>query len=283
MPFDLDVTLCCGQVFRWSKLGDWWFGVVGDKAFRIRQVENALEFAGVDEDFVARYFGLDEDLQGICESAAKDAYAKAAFRRFWGLRLVRQDVWECLASYICATYKSIAAIKRMLNCLAEKFGEKKVFDGKDFFAFPSADALAKSTEKALAACGLGYRAKYLLETSKLVVSKQFELENLARLPYLQARSALCMLPGVGLKVADCVLLFSVGRLEAFPVDVWVRRVMLNHYAKELPAELAAKLAKQESLSNTGYVKLSEFARGYFGEYAGYVQEYLYHYERMHVC
>ncbi len=100
------------------------------------------------------------------------------------------------------------------------------------------------------------------------------------MPYEQAKKELATLPGVGLKVADCILLFSLGKLEAFPVDVWMRRVILNHYAKELPNELVQKISKQDSLSNGEYAKLNEFGRNYFGEYAGYAQEYLYHYERM---
>ena len=243
--------------------------MVRDTVLKVSQSGGKLEFEGADEEFVGRYFSLDHDLKHIRESIGRDLYAQAAFGEFWGLRLIRQDLWECLASYICATYKSIAAIKGMLNCLAKQFGEVVVFEGREFFTFPTAEKLANASEGELADCGLGYRAKYLLETSKLVASKSFELERLGQLPYLQARKELCTLPGVGLKVADCVLLFSLGRLEAFPVDVWGKRVILNHYAK------------QESLSNGVYVKLSEFGRSYFGKYAGYAQEYLYHYERMH--
>jgi len=280
--FDLDVTLCCGQVFRWERKGSWWYGVVRDQVFKVRQVDGELECAGVDDVFLRSYFGLDHDLKEISEKISKDSYIRNALRRFWGLRIVRQDPWECLISYICATYKNIAAIKRMLHELSRKFGEKTVFDGCEFHAFPAPEKLAGATEKALGECGLGYRARYVLETSKKIASKTFELEQLRQLPYAQAKRELCALPGVGLKVADCVLLFSLDRLDAFPVDVWMRRVLLNHYAEKLPNELVQKLSKQESLSNSDYAKLNEFGRSYFGEYAGYAQEYLYHYERMQV-
>jgi N-glycosylase/DNA lyase len=280
VAFNLDVTLCCGQVFRWDKRGDWWYGVVGDRVFKIRQTNTELEFGNADEKFVKNYFGLDDDLQKIRDKIGKDDYIKTALREFWGLRIVRQDPWECLTSYICATYKSIAAIKQMLLKLSKKFGEKMTLDGYDFCTFPTPEKLAKTTESGLAACGLGYRAKYVLETSKKIYKGDFDLEGLRKMPYQQAKKELLGLSGVGLKVADCVLLFSLGKLDAFPVDVWVKRALLRHYAEHFPDAFIKRIANQESLSNSEYERLNEFGRNYFGEYAGYAQEYLYHYERM---
>jgi N-glycosylase/DNA lyase len=279
VPFYLDVTLCCGQVFRWDKVGDWWFGVAGGRAFKVRQKGNKIEYANVDEVFLERYFGLDVDLQRISDNVNKDEHIAKALNQFWGLRLIRQEPWECLISYICATYKSIPAIKHMLNKLAAKFGEPLELEGKKFFTFPKAERLATASEVSLGECGLGYRAKYLLATSKRVCNG-FDLEGLKRLPYVDAKKALMDLPGVGAKVADCVLLFSLGKLEAFPVDVWVKRVVLNHYADKLEPELLSRLRTREGLSCGDYERLNGFGRGYFGEFAGYAQEYLYHYERM---
>jgi N-glycosylase/DNA lyase len=279
-PFYLDVTLCCGQVFRWDKMGDWWYGVAGDKVFKVCQVGNKFEYANVDRKFVETYFGLDENLEKIADSVRKDRHVAKALKEYWGLRLIRQDPWECLISYICATYKSIAAIKHMLNNIAQKFGEKITFDGKDFYTFPTCQKLAKATEQELESCGLGYRAKYAQATSKRICEENFDLQRLKKKPYEEAKAALMDLPGVGAKVADCVLLFSLGKTEAFPVDVWVKRVVMNHYSEKLPSDLAKKLSTMDSLSSGDYKKLNEFGRAYFGQYAGYAQEYLYHYERM---
>jgi N-glycosylase/DNA lyase len=160
-----------------------------------------------------------------------------------------------------------------------KFGEKKAFDGLDFYAFPTVDKLAFASENELRDCGLGYRAGYVQETAKKIHESKIQLESLKTMPYLDARKALAELPGVGLKVADCVLLFSLEKMEAFPVDVWVKRAILNHYADQLPELLAKKLLTHHSLSNSEYEKLNAFGRSYFGKYAGYAQEYLYHYER----
>jgi N-glycosylase/DNA lyase len=258
VPFNLDITLCCGQVFRWEKKVGWWYGVVGGKVFKIRQVNAELEFANADEKFIENYFGLCDDLQKIRAKIGRDEHIRKAIRELWGLRVVRQDPWECLISYICATYKSIAAIKNMLLRFSKKFGEKMPFDGCDFYIFPTPEKLAKTTESNLMECGLGYRAKYVLETSKKIVDNDFDLEGLRKMPYQQAKKELTGFPGVGLKVADCILLFSLGKHEAFPVDVWVKRAILKHYAAQFPNAFIKKISTQESFSNAGYEKLNEF-------------------------
>jgi N-glycosylase/DNA lyase len=222
---------------------------------------------------------LNDDLEQISRCIGRDDYVRKALRRFEGLRIVRQEPWECLISFICATYKSIAAIELMLSKLSKKFGEKKTFDGLDFYTFPTVGKLAFASENALRECGLGYRAKYVQAAAKKIYEEKIELESLKTLPYLEARKMLIEFPGVGLKVADCVLLFSLEKLEAFPVDVWIKRVILNHYANQLPESLVKKLSTHDSLSNSEYEKLNAFGRSYFGKYAGYAQEYLYHFER----
>jgi N-glycosylase/DNA lyase len=279
VPFDLDFSLCCGQVFRWKKNGDWWYGVVGENIFKIHQFNGNLEVEGVNEDFVRNYFGLNDDLAQISRCIAKDPHIRKALKRFEGLRLVRQEPWACLIGFICSIYKNIAAIEQMLQRLSEKYGEKRRFDDLDFYLFPTMEKLANSTEDNLKECGLGFRAKYVLATAKKIRDENLNLQNMKNLPYLEARKKLLECPGVGLKVADCVLLFSLNKMEAFPVDVWVKRVILNHYADKFPPELVDKMRSHNSLANGEYLKIGEFARNYFGAYAGYAQEYLYHFER----
>lgn len=279
VSFDLDFTLCCGQVFRWTKKDDWWFGVVKDRVVKIRQVGSKLEFENTSEDFVRKYFGLDDDLEKIADSIGKDDYIRKALKQFKGLRIIRQDPWECLISFTCATYKSIAAIKHMLNNIAKKYGEKVVFDGLEFYTFPTIEKLAIASENSLQECGLGYRAKYIHNLSRKIRDEKINLEVLKSMPYMEAKKYLVTFPGVGFKVADCVMLFSLEKLEAFPVDVWVKRVMLRRYSHCFSDVYVKKLSSHGSLSNSEYEKLSLFAREYFGAFAGYAQEYLYHYER----
>jgi N-glycosylase/DNA lyase len=279
VPFDLDFSLCCGQVFRWQKVDGWWYGVVGENVVKICQCGAELKFENVNADFVRTYFGLNDNLEEIGQCIARDDNVRLALRKFEGLRIVRQLPWECLISFICATYKSITAIELMLKKLSMKYGEKQVFDGCDFYAFPTVEKLANASENGLRECGLGYRAKYVQATAKKIQNENINLEDLKNLPYLEARKKLLELSGVGLKVADCVLLFSLKKMEAFPVDVWVKRAVLNHYANQLPEPFVKKLQSHNSLTNGEYEKIGAFARTYFGAYAGYAQEYLYHYER----
>lgn len=279
VPFDLDFSLCCGQVFRWQKIGGWWYGVVGENVVKVRQCGVKLELEGVGEEFVQNYFGLNDNLQEIGQYIARDDFIRQALQRYEGLRIVRQVPWECLISFICATYKSIAAIELMLKKISTKYGKKQVFNDMDFYNFPTVECLANASENGLRECGLGYRAKYVQVTAQKILNEKINLEDLKTKPYLEARKILLEFPGVGLKVADCVLLFSLEKREAFPVDVWVKRVILNHYANLLPEPFVTKLKNHNSLTNSEYLKIGEFARDYFGAYAGYAQEYLFHYER----
>lgn len=280
-PFDLDLTLCCGQAFRWDKKGDWWYGVVGDTVFKVRQRRDQLEFENADEAFVRKYFGLNDNLPGILSQISKDKHIEEAINRFRGLRILRQDPRECLISYICATFKNIAAIKRMLLRLSSKFGERILLDGHTFFIFPTPAKLAKTSLRDLMECELGYRAKYVSQTAMKVWKNNYELERLKKMSYDQAKEELLSFPGVGAKVADCVLLFSLEKLEAFPVDVWIRRAVLRHYAGHFPREFIDRISCEKSPSSSEYRRLNLFGREYFGKYAGYAQEYLYHYERTH--
>jgi N-glycosylase/DNA lyase len=279
VAFDLDFSLCCGQVFRWRKINGWWYGVVGEHVIKIRQCGAQLEFENIHREFVQNYFGLNDDLAKIKSCVGKDDYIRSALQRFEGLRIVRQLPWECLISFICATYKNIAAIELMLKKLSIKYGEKQIFDSLEFYTFPTIDRLANASENGLQECGLGYRAKYVQKTARKILDETINLEDLKTLPYLEGRKVLLEFSGVGFKVADCVLLFSLEKMEAFPVDVWVKRVILTHYTNQLPAETVKKMQNRSSLTNNEYQKIGDFARSYFGQYAGYAQEYLFHFER----
>jgi N-glycosylase/DNA lyase len=280
-PFNLDFTLGCGQAFRWNKRGEWWYCVVREKVFKIRQSDNKLEFENADISFVKDYFGLRDDLPEIFSNITKDKHIRAAVKKFKGLRILSQDPWECLVSYICATYKNIPAIRQMLFNLSKKFGDKTIFDGLDFYTFPTPAKLAEVNMKELAECGLGYRARYISETAKMVHENGFRLEDLRKTSYEKARKEMLDFLGVGLKAADCVLLFSSGKLEAFPVDVWIKRIIIKHYASHFPTGFIMKISSKNSLTNSEYERLNLFGRSYFGNYAGYAQEYLYHFERTH--
>ena len=281
-PFSLEYTLECGQAFRWDKIGDWWYGIIGEGVVKIRQVDDRLLFQAseaIDDRFIARYFRLDDDLPNILSQINKDEHIGRAVQSLYGLRILRQDPWECLASYICATYVNIPAIRRMIFNLSKRFGKEITFDGRVFYTFPKPGDLVNTSTRELQRCGLGFRAKRFLETSKIVYSEEVDLEALKKRSYEKAKRELLALPGVGHKVADCVLLFSMEKLEAFPVDIWMRRIILEAYPHFFKKSFVKKILEKRSISSYEYEKISSFGRRYFGKYAGYAQEYLFHFRR----
>ncbi len=282
-PFNLERTLNCGQLFRWQKLGDWWYGVVADRVIKIKQRSEGLIFQIFPETpnqvFIDNYLRLDDDLPSILSEISKDEHMRKAIDLFCGLRICRQEPWECLISYICATYKNIPAIKKMVNSIAQRFGTKLTFDGYDFYAFPKQNDLAQACPKDLRSCGLGFRAERVLQTAKLVDSGEISLESLKSIEYGDARRKLLSLPGVGQKVADCVLLFSLEKLEAFPIDVWMKRAATTIYTSHFDSSFIKRVSSKSSLTTTEYGVIGSFGREYFGRYAGYAQEYLFHFLR----
>jgi N-glycosylase/DNA lyase len=283
VPFSLEHTLCCGQLFRWKKLDDWWYGVVADRVVKIKQCGDTLMFQVFPETqnqgFVENYLRLDDYLPSIVSEINKDKHMKKAINLFYGLRLSRQEPWECLISYICATYKSIPAIKKMVNSISKCFGEKLIFNGYDFYTFPKPSDLAQACPKELRSCGLGFRTERILETAKLVNTGGLSFEALKNMSYFDAKRELLTLPGVGQKVADCVLLFSLEKLEAFPIDVWMKRAATTLYANHFDSSFIKRVASKSSLTPKEYGIIGSFGREYFGKYAGYAQEYLFHFLR----
>ncbi|PVX26831.1 MAG: 8-oxoguanine DNA glycosylase [Candidatus Bathyarchaeum sp.] len=283
VPFSLDYSLDCGQLFRWQKLGDWWYGVAADKVIKIKQNEEGLIFEAFPDapnrEFIESYLRLDDDLPSIFAEISKDEHIREAVRRFCGLRLIRQEPWECLISYICATYKSIPAIKKMVNSISRCYGKKLTFDGIDFYTFPKPSTLAQLNCQDLRSCGLGFRAERVIETAKRVDSKNMSLEALKPMDYPEAKQELLCLPGVGHKVADCVLLFSLEKLDAFPIDVWMKRAATRLYASHFDDSFIKRVTGKGSITSKEYATIAQFGREYFGTYAGYAQEYLFHYLR----
>ncbi len=286
-PFSLEHSLDCGQLFRWKKLGHWWYGVVADKVIKIKQVNDTLSFHFFPETkndgFLEKYLRLDDNLPQILSQISKDEHIKQAINKFYGLRLIRQEPWECLASYICATFKGIPAIKKMIYNISKCFGSKITFDGYDFYTFPTPKQLSQACSKEMRNCGLGFRSERILETAKRINNKELDLENLKGLDYFQAKQELLKLPGVGHKVADCVLLFSLEKLEAFPIDVWMKRAATRLYATYFDPEFIKRVSNKSSITPKEYESIGSFGREYFGRYVGYAQEYLFHYLRTQKC
>lgn len=264
--FDLEMTLGSGQVFHWEPHRAGFVGMIGDRALYVEQRATELHVTRGAADLVHRYFALDHPLAEISRAFPGDEAMCAARDYCRGLRIIRQPVWECLAAFITSSMKQVAHIRQMSRALRERFGEARSIMGVQLHTFPTESRVATATERELRACALGYRAKNLRGTARLVASGGADLEAWRSLADDELRDRLCGLPGVGPKVANCVMLFGYERLRAFPIDVWIERVLKERYFPRARKVTATRLRK--------------FCETYFGEHGGYAQQYLFHHARM---
>ena len=267
--YDLAATLGCGQAFRWTPVGDAWEGVVGGRWVCLRQSGETIsaKCAADQSDWVwlEDHLQLHVDLDAVLGSFPDDIPLRSAVAACRGLRLLKQEPWECLASFICSSTKQIVQIRQIIALLSERFGGAIPSAHGLAHSFPSAAQIAGATEAELRACKLGFRAPYLLETARRVASGELDLDALTAMPLAEAREHLESLPGVGRKVADCALLFGFGFSTAFPVDVWVLKALRQLYFPKRKPRPA---------------RLRHFADTYFGPHAGYAQQYLFHAMRL---
>ncbi len=266
-PLNLDATLSCGQLFRWKKQEDTWEGVVDGKLITLRQDGGKLYFTGCSEEFLISYLHLDCAHDDIVSGFSCDSYITDAVCRIGGLRIVRQDPWECLISYLCAQNANIPFITRMIENLCRAAGKPITApDGTIRYAFPTPDALCALTLEEKRGCSLGYRAPYIHKTAAAIAADPGWADHIRKMSFEEARRALMAYPGIGPKVADCVLLFGFQKYESFPVDVWMRMIMHRLYGVGDP---------EKSLTTAEYERIRRFAQEHFGPYAGYAQEYLF--------
>ena len=262
---NLDATLSSGQAFSWRRTPTGhWSGWIDGHPCLVWMQGDALRAVGpgLTRDAVNAYFGLDLPMEEILASFPSDPWLDKACAFAPGLRILRQDPWETLCNFICSSLKQVTQIEQINHELRRAFGEKF---GDERFTFPTAARLAQTTEAQLRACRLGFRARHLHVAARQIASSEISLLRLATLPTPEAREELERLRGVGEKVANCVLLFAYGRAEAFPIDVWVERVLRQLYFK--------------GSQRVQHEKLRAFAQSHFGPYRGYAQQFLFHWIR----
>ena len=274
VPLNLDLTIDSGQVFLWNKLNGYWYGIHGNNVVKVSISNNTLEFSSYPEHInCERIFRLDDDLNTITRAISKDGIMREAVSMLKGLRLMRQEPYQCLLSFICATNTSIAMIRRMLTNLSARFGRKVEYDGFKFYLFPEPKRLADASINDLCKCSVGYRARFIKQAARIINSKSVDFEKLKGASYEDAKEELMDVLGIGQKVADCILLFSLEKLDAFPIDIWVARAIINYYSNLFDIRF------EDKISPKTYRLLSTRMREYFGSYAGYAQQYLYCYAR----
>ena len=265
----------CGQCFRWDEdLDGSYTGVVGENVINVQKVDNKVIFTsfGVDnlEELVNKYFDLERDYKKIKNTLSKvDEYLANSIEYGSGIRILNQDLWETIISFIISANNNIPRIKAIINRMSKKYGNKIVWNNKEYYTFPKVESLSQATVEDLRNLGLGFRDVRIYETTNKILNKEIDLEKLHEIEDTnQVREILLSLSGVGPKVADCILLFStLKRFDVFPIDVWVRRVMNELYIKN---EDETKVNKKE---------IEKLAKEKYGKLEGLAQQYLFYWKR----
>jgi N-glycosylase/DNA lyase len=291
--FDPEMTINSGQVFLWQRYGNLWYGVHRDHIFKIsifdKKSENYDKSSTIDNiDFYSSpsfdgwekfVFRLDDNMNQIFEDLSKDVLMSKLIRKYFGLRLMRQDPFQCMISFACSSNTNIPMIRNMLNNLSRKFGKKLMLDEKIFYTFPKVERLYEASINEICSCHVGYRAKAIKSIVDGIIEESFDLDDLKFSSYVKAKEQLMKIYGIGNKIADCILLFSLEKLDAFPIDVWISRALSSHYYNLIENKLPYINNLEKKLTTNNYLLVSNAIRNYFGKYSGYAQQYLYYYVR----
>src|SRR3989338_3232143 len=265
---NLENTINSGQVFLWTKQKEFWYGINGQDILKINNLGKITSYSKKKYDF----FRNTDDMEEIIKSISKDKTTKMAVKKYLGLRLIRQDPFQCFISFIVSSNSNIQKIKSSLEKISIKFGKKIQFDNKEFYIFPEPKKIANATIQEIQNCGVGYRAKFIIDAAKMVESRQIDFDQLKKSNYQNAKETILTVPGIGNKVADCILLFSLDKLEAFPLDRWMIRILKKYYLGKFELETKSITEKQYNTLHEKIVK-------HFGPYAGYAQQFLFKMER----
>jgi len=265
---NVENSINSGQVFLWKKYKDIWYGVNGQDILKISKTGTVKSYQNIKTDF----FRKKDNIEKIIKSISKDEITKKAVKQYLGLRILEQDPFQCLISFIVSSNSNIQKIKNSLEKISEKFGVKAEFENQEFFLFPKPEKLANATIDQIKSCGVGYRARFIKEAAKMIVQEQINFEYLKKCSYQEAKKEICQIPGVGNKVADCILLFSLNKLESFPLDRWMIRILEKYYSDKFYLETKTITEKQYEILHEKIVK-------HFGPFAGYAQQFLFKMER----
>lgn len=284
-----EITVNSGQMFLWENYKNSWYGVYKSHILKFsldhknssKGTYDHLYFDSLPEldNWQQLVFRLDDDVNYISSCLTNDNMISQLFKKYSGLWLMRQDPFQCMISFACSSNTNIPMIRRMLKNLCRKFGIKREIDEKKFFTFPTTKSLAKASINELCSCGIGYRAKTIKSLTEKIIIGTLNIEELSRCKYDEAKEKLLGIYGIGNKLADCILLFSLEKTEAFPIDVWIARSIYSYYRALLNQESFKLDIKSTKLSPNKYNLLSKIMRQHFGKYAGYAQQYLYYHMR----
>lgn len=265
---NVDSSINSGQVFLWKKNNANWYGVNGQDILKITNSGSIKSYQNSKTDF----FRKKDNIEKIIKSISKDDVTKKAIKQYPGLRIFEQDPFQCLISFIVSSNSNIQKIKNSLEKMSKRFGVKAEFDNQEFFLFPKPEKLARASINEIKSCGVGYRANFIKEAANRAALKKIDFEYLKKCSYQEAKKEICQIPGVGNKVADCIMLFSLNKLESFPLDRWMIRILEKYYSDKFQLETKTITEKQ-------YEILHEKIVNHFGPFAGYAQQFLFKMER----
>ena len=295
VPLDPIRTINSGQVFLWENHNNSWYGIDGNYILKItikdkkvcKLIENQkflCELENIDieynsfpeyKNWNSNFFRLYDNQDIINKTLSKDPVILNIYKKYRGLRLIRQDPFQCIISFVCASNTNIKRIRYMLKNITKKFGKRVIYNGLSFNLFPNVNELSEASIEELVGCGLGYRSKFVKSISNNI-KNNLDLNSLKDMKYLEAKLELTKLFGIGNKIADCVLLFSLEKTEAFPIDIWIYRALFQYYGWMFKDNTLIKSVK---LPENKYKLIHNSINDYFGKYSGYVQQYLYYHIR----
>lgn len=266
--FNLKHTFECGQCFRWKEEEDGSYtGVAFNRVVNVSMKEKTLTIKNTNlNDYHSiwkHYFDLERDYSAIKQKLRKDPVLKEAVEFGWGIRILQQDIWECIISFIISSNNIIPRIKKIIENLSEKYGQPVLFGDKVYYGFPSPKDLYGVIVEDLAFLKAGYRDKFIVDAVQKVCENNISLDRLRNMPTADARKELMRIKGVGNKVADCILLFSLQKYDVFPTDVWIRRVMQHYYLGE----------------DATVYDVQKYSSRHYGNLGGFAQQYLFYYAR----
>ena len=273
--FNLNHIFECGQCFRWEKqIDDSYIGIIEDTVLRVAIKNKKLAVEGITKkedikEFLIEYFDLNNDYSAIKSRLSNvDQNLKTSIEYGYGIRILKQNLFECIISYIISANNNIPRIKKIINNISKQFGEEVVFEENKYYLFPSIEQLSKGNLEDFKAAGAGFRDIRIYNTTQAIYSGSFSLDNLYEIEDIdELEKELLKLDGVGPKVANCIMLFALKRFDVFPIDVWVRRVMNDLYIH----------AKDENKINNK--EILKIARNKFGDLSGLAQQYLFYWRR----
>jgi N-glycosylase/DNA lyase len=275
---NIDSSINSGQYFLWEKIGTSWYGIYGENILKITKSKSHSGEIVYEYDSFPEYknwqnhvFRLSDDYDNIMQQISRDAIIEKIITKYKGLRILRQQPIQCLFSFLCSSNNNIPRIRFILKNMSKKFGKKVFIDDREFYTFPTLEALCNASISDLLDCGLGYRARFISNAAKDIYNKKIELE-LKATKYNIAKEELLKLDGIGEKIADCILLFSLDKLEAFPIDIWIIKFLYNNLNQITNSDI--KISSK--LTPSQYRKISEEIRKHYGCFSGYAQQYLYY-------